>query len=81
MTIEKQIFEMIEKVNAAIEAHPTLQLVQHHSPTFTIDMHGCSVYTYVKKGRVKSRISGTGDTCQEAADTLIAELDIWAEVI
>lgn len=79
----KQVLFLLDKVDAAIAAHP--QLV--HDPkvldgtSFMVDRNGYEVEAYVKKGRVRGRISGKWSSFLEAANTLIRELDLWASVM
>jgi hypothetical protein len=78
------------KVEAAINAHPKLRRVGSLAsktlgqPEVTVSRLGCDVHIQVKlQGSRKrpSKINGTGETVEEAADKLISLLDLWAEAI
>ena len=77
---------LFHKVEAAVEAHALLRRVPGilGEPDLHMSRLGCTVLIPVTlKGSRKKpfRITGDGETPEQAADSLIARLDHWAQVI
>jgi len=80
MTALTPLFAAIE---AAVDAHPRLRRSEHNNEaSMTVSRDGWTARISVKGSNKKPHeISNTGATPEEAANKLIAGLDIWAQVL
>jgi len=77
---------LFKKIETAIDSHPRLVRVSGcvGEPEFSVTRLGYSVVIPVKvQGSRKkpSNINASGESFEEAADKLIEQLDLWAEVL